>query len=90
MIVLIGVGSIAAVFLIWYVVVARRRANVRFSKFVEASENCSRILETKFVPAVKAAEEAMLLLADAWQYAAIRWAQDLIDEQQDSLNVPTT
>ena len=86
MIVLIGVGSIAAVFLIWYVVVARRRANVRFSKFVEVIENCNRTLESEFSPSIKAAGEAMLLFADAWQYAAIRWNQALADEQQDRLD----
>ena len=78
----IAVGLIVVVFLV-YVAVVRRRANVRFSKFVEVIENCNQTLETEFVPAVKAAGEAMVLFGEAWQYAAIRWTQALVDEQQD-------
>ena len=82
MIAWIGVGLIVAGFLV-YAIAARRRENVRFSKFLESIENYNRTLETEFVPAVKAAGEAMVLFAEAWQYAAIRQTQALVDEQQD-------
>ncbi len=88
MIVWIGVGLIVAGFLV-YAIAARRRENVRFSKFLEEIENYHQTLESEFVPAAKAAGETMVLFADAWKCAGIkiRTAQDLADEQQDKTDV---
>ena len=96
MIVLIGVGSIAAVFLIWYVVVARPRRNAaRRDEFMKAVEDLTRHLDTEVVPAAKQMSEAMQSLTYAtagitaymlknWtSYQLMKWAEAIAAERAD-------
>ncbi len=72
MLVLIGVGSIAVVFLIWYVVVARPQRNAaKHDEFMKAVEDLTQHLDTEFAPAAKQMSEAMQSLCYASQRMAL-------------------
>ena len=72
MMVLIAVGSIALVFLVWYIVVARPQRNAaKHAEFMKAVEDFKQQLGAEVAPAAKQMSEAMQSLCYAAQRTAI-------------------